>query len=148
MRFIPVALIIAGCATTPTPNFQAERSRVFDRTDVLCFVASLQSAKDKWPEGYEIVVAELTQRNATCTPEMVQTGAQAIVAQSEREGRIAATQSQERQESATRIGDRVLRGLAGFAAGYAIGTAMTPPPPRPIQCHTSYTYGGANTTCQ
>lgn len=151
-RSIALVALSAGCATTPTPDFKVERDYVFGRSDVLCFVASNQNVKDQYPQGFEFAKKELERRTTVCTPEMVDTGAQAIVTQAEREKRVTAMQSQERQESAGRITDRVMRGLVGFATGYALGAAMQPPPPAiapapMLNCTTRYVGTTAYTNC-
>jgi hypothetical protein len=128
---LPAAFIAAGCATTLTPNFQAERDAINNSTEVACLLANAPVARDEFPREYAIAQEIIRQRNATCTPEMIVAGVRMILAQEERETRIAAMQSQERHQSANNAADRVMRGLMGFAAGYAIGTALQPPPPRP-----------------
>jgi hypothetical protein len=143
-------LLLSGCASTPTPDFEAQRSSLFQRSEVICFMSLAPAIREKYPEEADRSAVVLINRGVVCNYAMAQEGSKLIIAQAEREERLAATQSQERQASASRFGDKLMRGLAGFATGYAIGSAMTPPPtmpPPPVNCVTTYSYGRAYTTC-
>jgi hypothetical protein len=149
VELIAVSCAVAACASTP--NFQEERAEVFWRTPVLCLIQASPATKEKSPEVLPMVTSELARRSATCTAQVIGEGARIVMTQLERERRVTQMVKQENREAVSNAADKTLQVLLTVGAAYAATQAMQPPPvppPRPIQCHTSYSYGGSNTTCQ
>lgn len=147
MKRALLLLLLPGCATTPTPDLEAERTALFQRSEVMCFGAVILADQ---PGVTARLMGILESRGVTCTAELAEKGEKAINAQLEREERLAATQSRERQQSANNAADRLFRGLMGFAAGYAIGQSLQPPPPSmspPVRCTTRFVGNQAYTQC-
>ena len=136
--------VLTGCASAP--NFEPEREQLFSRTDVLCWIASIDKIRTAKPEEYKIVTAELAERKALCTADQIENGRLGVLAQFAHEK----SAKEEASRKNARTAESVLRGAALIGGILLLAPALAPPmppPPKPIQCHTSYTYGGANTTC-
>lgn len=111
------ACVVGACAT---PQQQAAR----ESNALLCFV---QAAGN--PTGQRLASAELMNRSATCTPQLVAIGERELA------GRKARQQAD---------GDA----MANMGAYLLSQQPQVAPPPAPINCYTTYGQYGASTSCR
>ncbi len=145
--FAAILCTLAACASVP--DFEEERAHVVWQTPPLCAIQAAPPTVVE-PEVLRIASDELSKRGVACTPEMVAEGSRVLVNQLQHERQVAQAVEQQNRETASRTADKMLQILMAVGAGYAMAQAMQPspaPPPGPVQCHTSYGYRSANTTC-
>lgn len=135
---IALALVLAGCAAVP--DHSADRSRIFDATATLCWMTTVPHLRTKNPEAMAQVDGVLRDRKAVCTPELVESGRQMVLAQSERERQLNAAAQQRNVAAAGKALDLLL--LMGAAA------AMQPAPAATVNCNTYYGSSYSTTSCR
>lgn len=135
--------LLGGCASK---GLTPQQTAIINSTEVLCLVHLSSSTDERVTKAKPWVAAELAKKHVSCTPEMAKQGATMVLAEIRRREADEA-----RWDAAGKVAKGALDVLLMIGVGMAASQAMAPPPPpppRPIQCHTSYTYGGYNTTCQ
>lgn len=140
--------LLGGCASK---GLTPQQTALINSAEVLCLVHLSSATDERVTKAKPWVAAELAKKHVSCTPEMAKQGAAMVLAENRRREAEEARASQERWDTAGKVAKGALDVLLMIGVGMAASQAMAPPPPpppRPIQCHTSYTYGGYNTTCQ